>query len=103
MILPLVTKPTVPDSIFIPMILLQTGIVNGKLYTSCQLQFSAAKVENPNTEKENWIPTGQTQTIYLSDLLNLESDLEKLGDKVKALYGDILEIIAFVNETRKVL
>ena len=101
--LELQTKPIEPNAIMIPMILMQTGIINGKLHTSCQITLSPAKVDNPGTDEESWTMTGNQQTIYLSDVENLESDLESLKDLVGKVYTDMITLIDGVNKIRKVL
>ena len=101
--LQLQTKPIEPNAVMIPMILVQTGIINGKLHTSCQITLSPAKVDDAGTEKEFWTMTGNQETIYLSDLENLEEDLEGLKDLVGKVYTDMITLIDGVNKIRKVL
>lgn len=101
--LPLTTKVKIPDSVYVPMIMMQTGINQGKLITSCQLTLAAAKGTDPGTDKENWEATGQSSTIYIYDLVNLDPGYEQFGDQVKRIYGDILILIAAINEVKKVL
>lgn len=101
--MPLQTIPAAPNAVYIPMIMFQTGIMNGKLQTSCQLQLSAGKVTNPDTANESWISTGQTKTIYISDLANLESDLAGLAAMMNKLNDGIQQIVAAINSTRKLL
>jgi hypothetical protein len=93
----------IPDSIYAPMIMFQTGINMGKLHTTCQITLAAAKITEPGTERETWESTGQTQMIYLSDLVNLDPDLSMVGEQAALLYRGMLELIAAINETRKVL
>ncbi|MHB9070470.1 MAG: hypothetical protein ACYC54_08870 [Sedimentisphaerales bacterium] len=93
------TKPEVPNTIFFPQILIQTGINNGDLRTSCQLVLSAAKVD----AQGKWTPTGQTQTVYIPDIAKLEEDLVHLAPTVQQLYGIIVGLVDGINAVRKIL
>ena len=97
------TSVITPNSIFVPMIILQTGINKGKLQTSCQITLAASKVENEGTENEFWTSTSQQKTVYIPDLDNLEPDLQSENEQVVNLRVAILQFITFINNTRKVL
>jgi len=97
------TELPIPNAVYAPMIMLQTGINNGKLHTTCQITIAAASVNDLGTEKENWVSTGQGQMIYLSDLANLDPDLSDIGEQVVTLHMGLLDLIATINNTRKVL
>lgn len=101
--LELQTTPVSPNSIYAPQIILQTGIVDGKLTTSAQLGLAAALVENAGTEAETWTATGQRNTIYISDLGNLDPDLAGLQPQIATLYAAIMQLIADANSVRKAL
>lgn len=103
--LELQTTPVSPNSIYAPQIILQTGIVDGKLTTSAQLGLAAALVENAgtDTDTETWTATGQRNTIYISDIWQLDTDLAGLQAQIGTLYSAIVQLIADVNSIRKVL
>lgn len=101
--LELQTTPVQPNSIYAPQIILQTGIVDGKLTTSAQLGLAAAKVDNAGTETETWTATGQRNTIYISDIGQLDTDFTALQPQITALYSAIVQLIADANSIRKVL
>ena len=99
-------KPVVqPTGIYCPMIMFATGIVSGgKLQTSCQIQFAAGKMVVDKDGIETWKATGHTETIYISNIDNLEPDLAvTLGDPFAKAYADVLAMVAAINVTRKVL
>ncbi len=98
-------KPVVqPNGIFCPMIMFATGVGSGgKLQTSCQIQFAAGKMTLKN-EDETWERTGQTETIYIPDIDNLETDIAPTLERAFAQgYTDILTVIETINGLRKVL
>ena len=99
MALQMQTTPEVPNSIFFPQIVIQTYISNGDLHTSCQLVLSAAKVD----VQGKWTPTGQTNSINIQDIGNLEDDLQHLAPTVQQLYGTIVGLVDGINAVRKIL
>ena len=94
-----------PNGIYCPMIMFATGIGSGgKLQTSCQIQFAAGKMVVDKDGIETWKATGHTETIYISNIDNLEPDLAvTLGDPFAKAYADVLAMVAAINVTRKVL
>jgi hypothetical protein len=101
--LTLETVVAVPNAVYAPMIMFQTGINNGKPITSCQITLAAIKVTNAGTKDEAWEQTGKTEMIHIADLNNLSSDIAKVGSQVVALLEGVTDFIAEVNSTRKVL
>ncbi len=97
------TTPSTPNAVYVPQFMLQTGINNGKLITSCQITFAAAKGVNIGTKDEQWVSTGQTQMIYISDITNPEPDIAKFGTQMNKFYNDLMAMIEAINATRKVL
>ncbi len=97
------TTPIIPNAVYAPMILIQTAIVQGKLVTTAQITYAAAKCENLDTEKEHWAATGQSGTVYLGDIAKLEPDLQDIEPVVGEVYARVMKVIAVVNETRKVV
>ena len=94
------TVPIIPDSVFSPQILIQTACVNGQLVTSVQITLTAGKYD----EKAGWMPLyGYNEMVYIPDLTNLEEDLKELFPQVQKVYDGIVELIAELNKTRKVL
>ena len=99
-------KPVVqPTGIYCPMIMFATGVVSGgKLQTSCQIQFAGGKMTVDEDGVETWKATGQSETIYIPDIDNLEPDLATtLGEPFAQAYADVLAMVAAINVTRKVL
>ncbi len=97
------TTPATPNAVYAPQFVLQMGIMNGKLVTSCQITLAAAKVVNAGTPQEQWEPTGQTQMIYIGDLDNPDPDLLFLAIKIGVLKEKLTDLIERINQTRKVL
>ncbi len=97
------TTPSTPNAVYVPQFMLQTGVHNGKLITSCQITFAAVKGVNIGTKDEQWVATGQTQMIYIGDIANPEPDLAKLGVKINQFYTYLMELLEAINATRKVL
>jgi hypothetical protein len=93
------TTPVSPNAIYFPQILIQTGIGNGELHISCQLNLAAAKV----SENGKWEAAGQYKTINIPSLLNLPPDLEHLAPQVAQLYGQIVSLVDSINAVRKIL
>jgi hypothetical protein len=93
------TTLPVPNSIYFPQILIQTGIQNGDLVSSCQLTLTAAIVD----ANGKWTSTGHSKTVYLADMLNLEADLTELAPLVGQIYGGIITLVDQLNVIRKIL
>jgi len=93
----------VPNIAYAPMILIQTGILDGKLRTSCQVHLAGACVENIGQPEETWAAAGQGEMVHIPDLANLEPDLAGLAPQVAAVYAGIIALIAELNEIRKVI
>ncbi len=97
------TTVAVPNAVYAPMIMFQTGINNGKLIPSCQITLAACKVLNEGKANETYEATGQTQMIHIADLNNLSADIAKVGSQVVTLLDGVTNLIAEINATRKVL
>lgn len=93
------TTPTVPNAIYFPQIIIQTGIVSGQLKSSAIVSFSAAQVN----ETGQWADTGQTKTILIQDIENLDPDLVHLAPQVAQLYSVLITLLDDVNTVRKVM
>ena len=96
--IPMETKPVVTNAVYIPMIVIQTGISEGKLRTSCQITLADAK-----EEKDVWEGGGVSRTFYIPDVMNLEEDLKALAPQIASLFEGIVLLTATVNSIRKVL
>ena len=103
MSLPLETVPPIPNIAYPSMILIQTGIVNGKLQTSLQMHLNAAKRENPGTPEETWTATGKTEMIHIADAANPDADLVSVKPALLAAYQAIVDVVRQINAIRKVL
>ncbi len=97
------TKPETPNAVYVPQFMLQTGINNGKFITSCQITLAAVKGVNVGTKDEQWVSTGQTQMIFISDIANPEPDLAKFGTQMNKFYTDLMALLEAINATRKVV
>jgi len=97
--LTLQTKVNVPTAVYVPQVLIQTGINMGEIHTSCQIVLAAVMVD----EVGRLVPTGQMQTIYISDIDHLEPSLTKLGVQVSTFYNNLMTVLEAVNETLQVL
>lgn len=97
------TTQKVPNSVYVPQFMIQTGINNGQLITSCQIVYAAAKVISAGLPTEQWVPTGQNQMIYIPDLNNLDPDLAKYQTQVTNWYNNLVAVLEAFNSTRKVL
>jgi len=97
-------KPVVvPDAVFVPMVLIQTGIDNGKLVISCQFHLAAAKCTGRGTPQEFWEATGQSEMIHLSNAQGLDPDLAAIAPQLADVYGRIIAALGAINAIRKVL
>ena len=94
------TRPVDANAVYIPMILIQTGINNGKLQTSCQLTLADARVDEKG---EGWESGGRVRAFYIPDVMNLEEDLKQLSLQVTDLFTGIVELAGALNSIRKVL
>lgn len=101
--LTLQTIQLVPNGVYVPQVVIQQGINNGKLIVSCQITLAAAKVVNIGTPTEQWVPTGQTEMFYISDLLNLDSDIIQYQTQVNTWLNNLNSLVELINAKRKVL
>ena len=103
--LPLEKAVVEPTGIYCPMIMFATGIVSGgRLQTSCQIQYAAGKMVVDKDGVETWKGTGQTETIYIPNIDDLETDLaDTLGKPIAQAYADVLAVVESLNSTRKLL
>jgi len=97
-----ITKPEEiqqPNAIYVPQIILQTTINDGQLTASAIITLMPAKCEN-----NAWAETGGTaKTIFLPNVLNLESDISQLQSYANDLFNGFLNVIGQINSVRKVL
>ncbi|OHB50509.1 MAG: hypothetical protein A2Y10_18090 [Planctomycetes bacterium GWF2_41_51] len=97
-----ITKPQEiqqPNAIYVPQIILQTNISNGQLTASAIITLMPAKCEN-----NIWTETGGTaKTIFIPNVLNLESDISDLQPSADELFNGFLSVIGQINSVRRVL
>ena len=103
--LPLEKEVVAPTGIYCPMIMFATGIVSGgKLQTSCQITYAAGKMVVDGDGIETWKSTGQSETIYIPNIDDLETDIaDTLGKPFAQAYADVLAVVESINGTRKLL
>jgi hypothetical protein len=101
--IPIQNTPSTPNAVYSPQIMLNTGIVNGKLVTSLQLTLAAAICDNAGTPDETWTPTGQSNTIMLPDLANLDPDLAAIQPQMDAALASVVSLLTALNAIRKIL
>ena len=98
--LPLETILPTPNAVYAPQILLQSSMQNGRLVTSAQITLGAAIVDKAG----NWLDsTGQFQTIYISDVENLDKDLASMQDLIPDIMMGIIQLIGGLNAIRKII
>jgi hypothetical protein len=93
------TQPIAPDSVFFPQIMFQSSVVAGQLIISATITYAAAKVDATG----KWLPTGQSNVIYIPDVEHLEDDITSLSPQVLAILGQIITLLGNINTIRKVL
>lgn len=93
-------KPTVtPNAVYIPQLILQTGIYNGVLTTSCQVVYTQAYVD----ENGLWQQTGISNATHIPNVLVLPEDLVHLQSEVNQMYAIIIDLVGDINLVRKVV
>lgn len=97
-----ITKPQEiqqPNAIYVPQIILQTSIYDGRLVPSAIINLMPAKCVDGV-----WTETGgQVRTIHIQDVTNLDEDLTSLQEQSNQLFGGFVEIIGAINAIRQVL
>ena len=94
------TNAPVPNAVYLPMIMINTVIVNGKLKTSCQIALGDAITDERG---EVWEAGGRRKTVYIPDVMNLDKDLTDLAPQVVSIFTGIVTLAATLNSIRKVL
>ena len=94
------TNAPVPNTVYLPMIMINTAIVNGKLRTSCHITLGDATTD---ANGEVWEAGGRRKTVYIPDVMNLETDLTDLAPQVVSIFSEIVTLAATLNGIRKVL
>lgn len=98
--LPLETTPITPNAVYAPQVLLQTGVINGKIVTSAQIVLGTGYVD----QEGNWtITSGQNGTVYIPDVENLDPDIAALSPNVLQIMGGIIQLIGSLNSIRKIV
>lgn len=97
------TDVVVPNAVYIPQIVIQCGVVEGKLKTSAMITLSAAKCENAGTENEHWTPTGKSELLNIADIEHLDEDLASLQSSVGQVFAGIVGLVHGMNTIRKVI
>ncbi len=97
-----ITKPEdikQPNALYVPQIILQTSIYNGRLIPSAIINLMPAKCVDGV-----WTETGgQVRTIHIEDVMKLDEDLASLQEQADKLFGGFVEVIGLINSIRKVL
>lgn len=101
--LPILKQAVIPNSIYFPKISFVTDIINNKQVISAYITLAAAKVTDAGLETETWVDSGQTQTVYLPDIMNLEPDIESLSGLTSDIYNGFISLINDINNIREVL
>ena len=91
--------PVVPNSVFIPQVIIHTGIMNGQLRSSAQIVIASANVDSDGI----WKHGGNTETIFLSNIAELDSDIAHLSKEFGAVYSNLVAIVAEINKIRQVI
>lgn len=102
--LPMQTVPPVPNASYTSQGVIQSAIVAGRLVMSMQFTFSPAQVSGADKGDGTWTPVqGQTQQVYIGDVMNLDEDLADLAPNMKEFFAHYAQISAALNKRRKVL
>ena len=97
--IPTQKTPVVPNSVFIPQVIIQTGIMNGQLRSSAQIVIASA-----NTDGEGiWKRSGNIETIFISDISAPDADIAHLSKELGAVYSNLVAIVAEINKIRQVI
>ncbi|HBR19455.1 MAG: hypothetical protein A2Y13_04325 [Planctomycetes bacterium GWC2_45_44] len=97
------TEIVKPNAVLIPQILIQSGVVEGKIKTSVQIVLAAAKCDNAGQPNEAWELTGKVESIRLDDIEHLDEDLASLQASVGQVFAGILGLVHGMNTIRKVI
>jgi hypothetical protein len=87
-----------PNAVYIPQVVIQTGIVDGTLKSSIQIAMTTA-----NLTDGVWHNAGGSGSVYLSDIANLEEDIAHLSKELGAAYSNLVVIVAEINKIRQVI
>jgi hypothetical protein len=101
--LPLETTPVLPNAVYLPQIVIHTGIVNGQLQSRVTLVLSGATVDNAGKDDEQWTDTGGPVKSEQIDLSALPKDLTPLAPQIAELYTQIVTVAGAINSLRKIL
>ena len=88
-----------PNAVFMPQALIQTGMVNGQPCSSMQIIVATANIGNDG----KWIASGQSRTIHLSNIAILDEDIAHLSKELGAVYSNLVAIVAEINKIRQVI
>jgi hypothetical protein len=87
-----------PNAVYIPQVVIQTGIVDGVMKSSIQIVMATGNLTNGV-----WSATGNSGTVYLSDITNLEEDIAHLSKELGAVYSNLIATVAAINKIRRVI
>lgn len=88
-----------PNDIYVPQIVLQTVISNGRLLSRATITLMPARRDGDVWQETGGIP----KVIIIDDVENLDEDLAGLQDLANQIMGGFIGIIAQINAIRKVL
>ncbi|HBR20290.1 MAG: hypothetical protein UV78_C0006G0017 [Parcubacteria group bacterium GW2011_GWA2_43_17] len=97
--IPTQKAPVVPNSVFIPQVIIQTGIINGQLRSSAQIVIASANVDDNGI----WKQSGNAETIFLGNIAELDSDIAHISKEFGAVYSNLVAIVAEINKIRQVI
>jgi hypothetical protein len=103
--LPLETQKAIvtPNAIYAPLVQIMCVPSDVGLHISANITLSAAEVKNAGEANESWIPSGRSELIIIPDILNLEPDIIAAAPSVGQLFLNIVQLIGYINNVRKVL
>lgn len=101
--LPLETEPVEPNSVFLPMVMIQTPIIDGQMVPTADVHFETSLVEDAGTPQERWTRLGQTGSYRINSVLALEQDLADLQPLANEIFTKIVQFAAELNARKKIL
>lgn len=87
-----------PNAVYIPQVLIQTGIIDGVLKSSIQIVVSSAHLDNGV-----WNNAGNSGSVYLNDIASLDPDIAHLSKELGVVYSNLVAIVSEINKIRQVV